>query len=97
MKNNDLLAFQKKKQKDVILRGTKKVVGAVVNSTALRKKVRKEEKNLLDTDDKSFLIFLKDNKPFILLKPRNPSMTKFFLPKKNFNQAPILKFKAYKP
>lgn len=59
----------------MILRGTKKVVGAVINAMALRKKVRKEKKNLADIDNKSFLISLKDDKPLILPEPRNPPMT----------------------
>lgn len=43
------------------MRETKEIVEAIVNGTALKKKVREEEKNLANTNDKSFLIFLKDN------------------------------------
>lgn len=67
----------------MILRGTKNAVRAVINAMALRKKVRKEEKNLADIDDKSFLISLKDNKPLILPEPRNPPMTGSILLKVN--------------
>lgn len=85
LKNNKQLAVQKKKQKNMILMGTKKAVGAIIDGTVIGKKVRKKEKNLANTDNKSFLTFLEDKEPLILLKPRNPPIIRSVLPEVNFD------------
>lgn len=45
----------------MILREIKEIVRAIIDNIIVRKKVRKEEKNLANIDNKSFLIFLKDD------------------------------------
>lgn len=85
LEDNKQLAFQEKKQEDVILRETKEVVRAVIDGIALGEKLRKEEKNLADIDNKSFLTFLEDDKLLIAPKPRNPPMTGFFPPEVDFD------------
>lgn len=56
-------------------------MGAVIDGMALREKVRKEERNLANIDNESFLTSLEDDKPLIPPKPRNSPMTESFLPK----------------
>lgn len=71
----------------MILRETKEAVGAVIDGTALREKVREEKKNLANIDNESFLTFLKDDKLLIPSEPRSLSMTRFFLPEVDSDQA----------
>lgn len=47
--------------------------------------MRKEEKNLVNTNNEFFLIFLENNKFLILLKLKNLIITGFFLIKIDFN------------
>ena len=91
------LALQEKEQEDVILRGTKEAVGAVVDGTAQGEKVREEEKNLTDTDDEPFLTSLEDDEPLIPPEPRSPPMTRSFPPEEDSDQASTPKPKARKP
>lgn len=58
LENDKQLAFQEKKQEDVILKGTKKIVEAIIDSTTLREKVREEKKNLVNTDNEFFFDIL---------------------------------------
>lgn len=88
---NEQLAFQEKEQKDAILKNTKKEMGVVINGTALEEKVREKEKNLANTDDQSYLTSLNDDKLLIPPEPRSLPMIKFFLLKKDFNQALLQK------
>lgn len=69
----------------MILMGTKKAMGAIIDGTVIGKKVRKEEKNLANTDNKSFLTLLEDKEPLILQKPRNLPIIRSVLPEVNFD------------
>ena len=71
-------------------------MGADINNIALLKKMREKEETLADTNDKSFLTFLKDNKLLTLPKLRIPPMTGFSLLKLDSNQARTLMYKAFK-
>lgn len=81
----------------MILRRTKKIVVAIVNSTAQGEKVREEEKHLADTDDESFWTSLEDDKPLILTESRIPSTIVFFLLEEESDQAFTPRLKALKP
>lgn len=81
----------------MILGRTKKVIRAIVDSTALKKKVKEEKQNLANTNNKSFLIFLKVDKLLILLKLKSLLITEFFPLKINSNQVLTPMLKVCKP
>ena len=97
LKDDEQLALQEQKQEDVILKGTKEAVETVVDGTVPREKVREEKKNLANTNDKSFLTFLENDKLLILPKPKSLPMTEFFLLENDSNQVLTPKPKVCKP
>ena len=77
--DDEQLAFQEKKQEDMIIRGMKKETeGDVIASVAMKKNVRDQRKLLANNNNEFALSSLENNEALIPPEPTSPLITGFF-------------------
>lgn len=77
--DDEQMAFQEKKQEDMIIRGMKKETeGDVVASVAMKENVRDQKKLLANNNNEFALSSLENNEALILPESTSPLITGFF-------------------